>query len=253
MNRARWLSLLLCSTLLVGVPMSVLADRHTTKAPKGWHWQKLAPLFPHVPGSRWVYAVSGRQYPNGGELHIQVKGHQHLPSLKQEVLLFEETHPKATADATPEITPILYYPREGYLVRDTSYIYSNPQRTSLLSTGNLGEAVSPVLPLWRNLDGSDWKPVALEHWGKAANLDISYRIDPRKRVRIAVQAGEYTDCVLIEGAVKRTADDGYRYHEWYAPGVGMVKGAVSDMKTGEILALKELVSFHPASPTMGKK
>jgi len=160
---------------------------------------------------------------------MEVKGQQHMPHLKQEMLLVEETHPPIATDTTPEILPVLYYPREGYLVRDTTHIYSNPQRTSLMSTGNLGEAVTPTLPLWRHNNGTDGKPVDEKHWAKTSKLNIAYHIHPKKRETVAVKAGEYKDCVPVEGTVNRGDGSGYRYQEWYAPGVGLVKSTTTDL------------------------
>jgi hypothetical protein len=234
--------------VLVSVVLKVenpaLAEHQDVTAVKDWRWESIASLFPHTPGMRWVYTLSGAQYINGGELSVEIKGRQHHPQLQQEVLLVEETHPGAAVDASAEVAPVLYYPREGYLVRDTSYIYSNPQRTSLLSTGNLGEAVAPVLPLWRQVDGTDWSSVDAEHWGKASKLDVAYRVHPEKREIVTVKAGQYEDCVLVEGTVRRSEEDGYRYQEWYAPGVGLVQSTTSDLRSGKVLAHKELVSFQ---------
>ena len=196
---------------------------------------------------QWSYALSGQQYPNGGQLQVEVKGRQSFPHLKQDILLFDETHPATAAGAVSEIVPVLYYPRDGYLVQDSAHIYSNPQRTSLISTGNLGEAVSPVLPLWKQVDGTDWQSVDNEHWAKVANLAISYHVHPEKRETVTVKAGTYQDCVMITGTVSRGGGEGYRYQEWYAPHVGMVKSVTTDLKSGEVLALKELASFQLSS------
>jgi hypothetical protein len=242
-------SIIALSSLILGATSPAVAGHEIPKAKKDWRWESLAPLFPYTPGMRWNYALSGKQHPNGGQLQVEVKGRQHIPHLKQDVLLFDETHPAAAAGAAAEVVPVLYYPREGYLVRDTAHIYSNPHQTSLLSTGNLGEAVSPVLPLWKQVDGTDWQPVDNEHWAKVADLSISYHVHPETRETVSVKAGTYQDCVMINGTVSRGGGEGYRYQEWYAPNVGMVKSVTADLKTGEVLALKELVSFQPSSPT----
>jgi hypothetical protein len=195
----------------------------------------------------WVYVLSGTQSTSGGELQVEVKGRQPLPHLEQEALVIEETYPAAASDTSPDIMPVLYYPREGYLVRDTSYIYSNPERTSLISTGNLGEAVVPLWPpwpLWRQVEGRDWIPVEEEYWGRAARLAIAYYVHPETRETVTVKAGEYKECVSVEGTVNRGDGSGYHYQEWYAPGVGLVKATTIDLQSGEVLVHKELVSFR---------
>jgi hypothetical protein len=176
-----------------------------------------------------------------------VKGTQHVPHLQQDALLIDEVHPSGTPGTSPEVVPVLYYAREGYLVRDTAYIYSNPQRTSLISTGNLGEAVAPILPLDLQKDGTDWQPVDDEHWGKASRLDVTSHFRSGKET-VVVKAGTYPDCVKVEGTVTRGDGSGYRYQEWYAPGVGLVKSTTTDLLNGEVLLHKELVSFR-SGPT----
>jgi hypothetical protein len=247
MKRLLGLSAFVFSCVFFGLSSLTLAESDTKATTDQW-WEQVVSLFPHTSGNRWVYVLSGKQYASGGESQVEVKGRQFLPDLKQEALLIEETHPTEASDTSPDIIPVLYYPREGYLVRDTSYIYSNPQRTSLMSTGNLGEAVVPILPLWQQVDGADWKPVDEEHWGRAARLAIAYHIHPEKRETVTVKAGEYKECVPVEGTMNRGDGSGYHYQEWYAPGVGLVKATTTDLQSGEILAHKELVSFR-SGPT----
>jgi len=253
MKRMLWLWVTALGSVFYATSNLALAGHQDPKTAQDWRWEDLEALFPHTPGTRWVYALSGKQYINGGELQVEVKGRQHLPPLKQEVLLVDETHPAAVTDSSPEVIPVLYYPREGYLVRDTAHIYSNPQRTSLMSTGNLGEAVMPVLPLWQHVDGTDWKPVDTEHWGRASRLSLAYHIHPEKRETVTLKSGSYQDCVLVAGSVNRGEEDGYRYQEWYAPGVGLVKSVTADLRTNQVIAQKELISFHPPASTTTSK
>jgi len=243
MKRVFSLTVVILGSALLGFGAPAVAGRQDANAVKEGRWQQVEPLFPHFPGSRWVYAVSGKWYANGGELHAEVKGTQHIPHLKQDALLIDETHPSAATAASPETMPVLYYFHEGYLVRDTAYIYSNPQRTSLISTDNLGEAAAPILPLDLKKDGTDWQPVDDEHWGKASRLDVTSHFRSEKET-VAVSAGTYSDCVKVEGTVTRGDGSGYRYQEWYAPGVGLVKSTTTDLLNGEVLLHKELVSFH---------
>ncbi len=244
MKRLLSLSALVVSGVFFGLSTLTLAESPDAKVATDQWWEQVVPLFPHTSGTRWVYVLSGKPYAHGGELHAEVKGRQYVPDLKQEALLVEETHPAAATDTSLDIMPVLYYLREGYLVRDTAHIYSNPQHTSFVSTGNLGEAVTPILPLWRHVDGTDWKPVDEEHWARAARLDIAYHIHPEKRETVTVKAGEYKNCVPVEGTVNRGDGSGYRYQEWYAPGIGLVKATTTDLQSGEVLVHKELVSFQ---------
>ncbi len=158
---------------------------------------------------------------------MEVKGQQHVPHLKQEALLVEETHPPIATDTTPEILPVLYYPREGYLVRDTTLF--EPSTHQLNVHRQLGRGGNADLTLVATHDGTDWKHVDEKHWAKASKLNIAYHIHPEKRETVAVKAGEYKDCVPVEGTVNRGDGSGYRYQEWYAPGVGLVKSTTTDL------------------------
>ena len=237
------LSMMVLSSVVIGFGSLAVANPDSSEGSSGWSWQEVQPLFPHTPGQQWVYALSGTQYPNGGELQRTVRGKQLVSQLGQEAVLIDETHPSGPSGSAPEVLPVLYYPREGYLVRDTSYIYVSSNRTSPVSTGNLGEAVTPVLPLWLKNEGTDWQPVSAEHWGKASGLVIGYRLSPEKEA-VTVKSGSYTDCVRIEGTVTRGDSSGFRYAEWYAPGVGLVKSTTTDLQSGTVLMRKELIRFQ---------
>ena len=249
MKRLLGLSALVVISVFLGLSSLTLAEFPNAKATPDRWWEQVVPLFPHTSGNRWIYVLSGKQYVNGRELDAAVKGWKlPPPHLKQEALLVEETHPAAVANESPDIMPVLYYLREGSLVRKTSSIYGNSQRSRVTSTGNLGETVVPLLPLWQQGEGTDWKPVAEEHWGRAAQLASAYHVHPEKRATVTVEAGKYRDCVPVRGTVNRGDGSGYRYQEWYAPGVGLVQTTTTELQSGEILFHKELVSFRSGLP-----
>jgi hypothetical protein len=68
---------------------------------------------------------------------------------------------------------------------------------------------------------------------------------PEEREAVTTRVGEYKDCVPVEGRVNRGDGSGYRYQEWFASGVGLVKSVTTDLQIGLVLAQKELVSFQP--------
>jgi DUF3108-like len=103
------------------------------------------------------------------------------------------------------------------------------------------------LPLDLQKDGTDWQPVDDEYWGKASRLDVTSHFRSGKET-VVVKAGTYPDCVKVEGTVTRGDGSGYRYQEWYAPGVGLVKSTTTDLLNGEVLLHKELMSFR-SGPT----
>ena len=89
--------------VLVGLSSAAFAEHQDSSTAKDWRWEQIEPLFPHAPGTRWVYALSGKQYANDRELHVEVKSQQHVPHLKQEVLNDDELNPKIKTTATSPI------------------------------------------------------------------------------------------------------------------------------------------------------
>ena len=43
----------------------------------------------------------------------------------------------------------------------------------------------------------------------------------------------------------RDESSGFRYAEWYAPGVGLVKSTTTDLQSGTVPMREELVRFQP--------
>ncbi len=210
-------------------------------------WQQVATLFPHRLGSRWVYRLSGAWYETEAELSVEVKGHQHIPRLQLNAMVLDEAHPGVTPTAPKDILPVLYYPHEGYLVRNTNHVYGNNERTILISTGTIGESFAPVLPLdfaSRSAPPSgEWQEVWVGEWGEEAQLSTLYRFGPEQKP-VVVAAGAYTACLRMETKLVRTSGRGFHYTEWYAPGVGMVKSTTTDLMSEKIVEQKELVTFQ---------
>ncbi len=210
-------------------------------------WQQVATLFPHTPGSRWVYRLSGAWYDAEAELGVEVKGQQHIPRLQLNVMVLDEAHPGVTPTAPKDVLPVLYYPHEGYLVRNTNHVYGNNERTILISTGTIGESFAPVFPL--NLAdksenrGEEWQEVRIGEWGDVSQLTTLYRFGSEPEP-VVVKAGTYSDCLRVETKITRTSGRGFHYTEWYTPGVGMVKSTTTDLVSGKIVEQKELAAFQ---------
>ena len=69
--------------VLVGLSSAAFAEHQNSSTTKDWRWEQSELLSPYAPGTRWVYALSGKQYANERELQVEVKGQQHVPHLKQ--------------------------------------------------------------------------------------------------------------------------------------------------------------------------
>lgn len=208
-------------------------------------WQRLSGLFPHRPGCRWVYRLSGSWYAAPAELGMQVRHRQYVPRLGLEAVVIDETHPGVTPTAPRDVLPVLYYPHGDYLVRNTNHVYSDDERTMLMQTGSLGEAAAPVLPLDPAAPRTDWHTVQAGEWGEMSQLDTEYRFrsepDP-----VVVPAGTYPGCLRAETRIRRVSGRGFLYAEWYAPGTGLVRMRTTDLTSGEVVEQKDLVEYLPA-------
>ncbi len=226
-----------------------------TASPVG-AWQQVAPLFPHTPGSRWVYTLSGAWYDTQAELSVEVKGQQHIPRLQLDAVVLDEAHPGVTPTAPKDVLPVLYYPYEGYLVRNTNHVYGNNERTTLVSTGTIGESSAPVFPLdiasKSENQREEWHAVRIGEWGEESQLTALYRFGSEQEP-VVVKAGTYTDCLRVETKITRTSGRGFHYTEWYTPGVGMVKSTTTDLVSGNIVEQKELVAFQLGQAEPEKK
>ena len=209
-------------------------------------WQRLSGLFPHGPGCRWVYRLSGSWYAAPAELGMQVRHRQYVPRLGLEAVVIDETHPGVTPTAPRDVLPVLYYPRGDYLVRNTNHVYSDDECTMLMQTGTLGEAAAPVLPLDPAAPRPDWHTVRAGEWGEMSQLDTEYRFrsepDP-----VVVPAGTYPGCLRAETRIRRVSGRGFLYAEWYAPGTGLVRMRTTDLTSGEVVEQKDLVEYLPAN------
>ena len=237
---------LLIVASLVSIRTDPLRTGDETASPVS-AWQQVATLFPHTPGSRWIYRLSGAWYETEAELSVEVKGQHHVPHLQRDAVILDEAHPGVTPTAPKDILPVLYYPHEGYLVRNSNHVYGNNDRTTLVSTGSLGESSAPVFPL--DLVGKsenqseEWQEAQIGEWGEEAQLTTLYRFGSEPEP-VVVKAGTYTDCLRVETKITRTSGRGFHYTEWYTPDVGMVKSTTTDLVSGKIVEQKELVTFQ---------
>lgn len=208
-------------------------------------WARLSRLFPHAPGSRWVYTLSGNWYAEPAELSMQVRGLKFIQPLQLEAVVIDEAHPGVMPTAPKDVLPVLYYPHRGYLVRNTNHVYGDNEHTTLVKAGSIGEASAPVLPLDPVPTGGGWHTVQAGEWGEMSQLDTEYR-SQLETEPVVVEAGSYTDCLRVETRIKGVSGRGFQYTEWYAPGVGLVKMITTDLRNGEIVEQKDLQEYRLA-------
>ena len=117
----RWFSvfMLMGSSLLWSGNISAHAESVSTRATEEQWWEQIVRLFPQTSGTRRAYVISSVQSSSGAARYSDMKDQQQVSALVHEVLLVEETHPAAIAPDASDMMPVLYYLREGNLVRET--------------------------------------------------------------------------------------------------------------------------------------
>lgn len=241
----RWFSffMLMFSSLLWGVNISVHAESLSTRATEEQWWEQIVPLFPQTSGVRRAYVVSGLHSTSGEARYSDMKDQQQVSDLVHEVLLVEEIHPTATTPDASDIMPVLYYLREGNLVRETVPTFADERGTHVLVTGVLSSPIVSPVSRWQQALGGNWQSIDVSNRGSATPGTLAHHVHSTKRESILVKAGMYKDCIPVEKVMNDEDGSRYRSQEWYAPGVGLVKATVTDMQSGTVIVHKELVHF----------
>ena len=74
------LSIIALCGLILALGAPVEADQYGSTGSSNWRWEEIQSFSPPIPGLQWFYALSGTQYPDGGELEQQVVREKELMS-----------------------------------------------------------------------------------------------------------------------------------------------------------------------------
>ena len=205
--------------------------------------------FPLHPGTLWVYEV--RDSLGGVALErVLVRGLVHLGTQDADGYVVEESGGLAGEFALDvEWHPVVYYRHDRFLYKFSGVDYVEGQLREL----RLGEGEEKVLP-----------DDPAEHLEWHSDFDI-FRPDPGSRYRatttstairvrqeLRVRAGTFASCLGVESKSQLESNEphdrarllGFRYLDWYAPGVGLVRSEVRSLEDGRLLTTLELVSFR---------
>ena len=204
-------------------------------------------FFPLAPGTLWVYEIRDAH----GGIALQrsiVRGSLFLESKNATAAVVEESGGiGGEFDLDVAWHPVAYYRRGGFLYKFSGLSYSGDE----LKEHRLGRGDEKVLPT---------DPVASPEWQsdfQIFSVDANgYGIRATSRATwtedvVRVRAGAFRDCLRVEtrtvsanAAASAASALGFRYVDWYAAGVGLVRSQVTSLDDGRRIATIELVSFR---------
>ena len=207
-----------------------------------------AELFPLSPGTFWVYEVEDFD----GDVTLQrvyVRGRRFLEAIQESGVVVEESGGIA-GELSLDVSwhPVVYYRRGDFLYKFSGVNYVDHE----LREFRLGLGEEKVLPT---------DPIRYPAWENDLEVfhvdpDTGYGLrmysiaepDPQP---VEVRAGTYAHCLRVETrsfVVVRSAKGrqriAYRYLDWYAPGVGLVKSIAEVEGAPRPVRISELVSFR---------
>jgi hypothetical protein len=206
-------------------------------------------LFPLRPGTFWVYRVQDFD----GQVTLQrvlVRGAFYLKSLEARGTVVDESGGvSGELSLDVEWHPVVYYRRGDFLYKFSGLNYDGAE----LREYRLGAGEEKVLPsdpfrypAWEN----DFEVFRMDH--DAGYGVRTYSIADRESAPVKTGAGSFRDCVRVEtrSVTTRRPIAGvaqkilYRYVDWYAPGIGLVKSIVEVDEAPRPVRNVELVSFR---------
>ncbi len=143
---------------------------------------------------------------------------------------------------------IVYYRRGPFLYKFSALNYDVGGELRELSLGKGGEKVPPADPNEHREWESDFDILRADAGSGYRALMVPVA-QPRAEV-VRVRAGIFPGCLRLEGVLAsrsmRSPQDEvtFRYADWYAPGVGLVKSEVHAKERARPVTTLELVSFR---------
>ncbi|MGH7819980.1 MAG: hypothetical protein ACREQ9_09415 [Candidatus Binatia bacterium] len=210
--------------------------------------EQVAELFPLRPGTFWVYRVQDFD----GQVTLQrvlVRGKLYLKTLEAPGMVVDESGGvSGELSLDVEWHPVVYYRRGDFLYKFSGLDYDGEKlREVRLGIGE--EKVLPSDPFRYPAWESDFEVFRLNE--QTAYGIRTYSIAEQERAPVEVHAGTFDGCVRVETRSVTRHPRGrvvlYRYLDWYAPGVGLVKSVVEVDDAPRPVRNVELISFRPGS------
>jgi hypothetical protein len=165
-----------------------------------------------------------------------------VPDLAGPAVIFDEQYPDQTA-------PVAYFLSDGFLQSEIGLSYRAQGGVEQAPIGIQPMRVMPMPPRAGMSWSYDEQVFALGTHG--AGVAIRWSGSVTREQSVSVPAGVFLDCLRIEStAVHRIPVDDhvreYRYVDWYARDVGLVKYEYSSGAGGAVSTRLELVRYDDA-------
>ena len=215
-------------------------------------------FFPLHSEDTWVYDVVRPLHNERTRMTVRVRGDRYIQPLGRRCQLVDETYAAGTtalglssgAAAQPELYPVAYCHKDGYLFRALSLEYDGREIRDI----GLGSSEERFLPDGLRSDLS-WDSVTTAYnlgGGTTYGVHQTHRT-VLEAVPINVPAGWFNGCVRVETVALHQGQhegkyDGdpivWYYTDWYAPNVGLIRTTQSTRPDGgPPTAQIELVSY----------
>ena len=213
--------------LLVAYGCGVLAMR-----PRGE-----SSYFPMSADRTWEYRLrlqSGEVWP----VTVHSRGPRFVPELNRVAAIFDEDYPD-------QRVPVAFFLSEGFLQSEIGLRYRVERGVELMPIGIQPMRVMPMPPRV----GMQWAYFE-QVFGTSdgVGLDIRWTGSVSREESVVVPAGTFRDCLRVESvALHHTPMDEkpheFRYVDWYAPDVGLVKNQYVS-GTDELVSHMELMDYR---------
>jgi len=193
--------------------------------------------FPMSSRRVWEYQLRG--FGEDGVWPVTVRSHgpSFVPELGRVATIFDEEYPDA-------VVPVAFFLAEGFLQSEIGLRYHLERRVERLPIAAQPMRVMPMPPRV----GMRWaySERVFRGGGRQLGLDIEWSGSVSRAESIDVPAGRFRDCLRVESVAVHRLPDGatlheFRYVDWYAPNVGLVKNEYAT--AADVVTRMELVSY----------
>jgi len=198
-----------------------------------------ASYFPMSADRVWEYHFRHLESGDVWPVIVRSRGPTFVPELGRIAAIFDEDYPDQTV-------PVAFFLAEGFLQSEIGLRYRVEHGVELMPIGIQPMRVMPMPPRV----GMRWAYLEQVFGTSAdgATLNIRWSGSVSREESVLVPAGVFRDCLRIESiAVHRLPMEAhareYRYVDWYAPNVGLVKNEYASASDRRVFTRMELVSY----------
>jgi uncharacterized protein DUF3108 len=206
--------------------------------------------FPMAADRVWEYRLRNFPTDEVWPVIVHSRGAKFVPALGRMAVIFDEQYPD-------QVVPIAFFLSGGFLQSEIGLRYRIERGMELMPLGTQPMRVMPMPPRV----GMSWAYFEQVFGSSpdATGFEIRWNGSIARAESVTVPAGVFRGCLRIESiALHRLPMDDrpreYRYLDWYAPNIGLVKSEYASGGGGETFTRMELVSFlrdsRPPNPSI---